>query len=259
MDVNSQTENTEVQQAQNREAAPQIANLDGYSEFEVQGSKYTPDQLYKILNEHKQFSETAKQRSEREEFDQHFEVDRARLLKDPSLADQFRQKYPKEYHWVLDFLPKEQRQETGQPNAAQTSLPPEVLEKIQKMEQRLSFYDQRTHQAEVQNAIAQIDKVTGPLFEKFPMADDEAVFAKADALLSQGVKLADKTWERIIRESHEKAQKKWDQHQGATLKQQLEKGRKAADVGPGGATPGQAPKRMTMDEAREAMLKSVTG
>ncbi len=252
IDSAGQTAPTEGQ-----ESAPQVANLDSLSEFEFQGAKYTPDRFHQILNEHKQFSETAKQRAEREEFDEHFIIDRERLLKDPSLADQFRQKYPKEYHYILDFLPKDQRQVAAQPNVAQTSLPPELVREIEELKAWKAHQEHRTHQAEVQNATAQIDKITGPLFEKYPMADDEAVFAKADAMLSNKMQLNDKTWERLVRESHEKAQKKWDQHQGATLKQQLDKGRRAADVGPGGATPGQAPKGpQTLNDAREAMLKA---
>lgn len=254
-ELNTQAEaapevNTEAQ-------APSVTDIDGLSEFQFQGEKYTPERLNEIVNGFKKYSETARTREEREEFDKHFEVDRARLLKDPMLADQFRQKYPKEYHWILDFLPREQRQEQAPP-AAQNALPPEFLKEIEDLKAWKQTQEQRTFQAEVKNAQSQIDKVTDPLFKKFPMADQDAVFAKADALLTSGTRLTDKTWERLIRENHESAQKRWDQFQGAQIKQQVEKGKRAADVGPGGSTPGQAPvKPRTFDEAQEALMKHV--
>lgn len=258
-DINPQAEAAEnVQPDSSAEQAPSVTDLDGLSEFQFQGQKYTPDKLLEIVSGYQKYSESAKERAEAEEYDKHFEVDRAKLLKDPSLADQFKQKYPPRYHWVLDFLPKGQRQETAQPNPAQSALPPEIQKEIEDLKAWKQTQEQRAFQAEVQNAQAQIDKITEPLFKKFPMADEAAVFAKADALLSNGSKLTEKTWERLIRENHESAQKRWDQFQGATIKQQLEKGRRAQDVGPGGATPGQAPQRpKTMREAEEAWLKQV--
>lgn len=259
MEVQAQTEavneNTQTQEA------PSVTDLDGFSEFQFQGEKYTPEALREIVTGYKQFSETAKQRSEREEFDKHFEVDRVRLLKDPSLADLFRQKYPKDYHWILEFLPKEQRQEMAQPQTAQNALPPEVSEKLKQLDSLMAWktaQEQRDFQTQVEVAQAQIDKITEPLYKKFPLAEEAAVLARAEALLQSGQKLTEKTWERLIRENHEAVQKRWDQHQGAILKQQQEKGRRAQDMGPGGATPGQAPARpKTFDEAREALMKHV--
>lgn len=261
-DFNPQAEAAPTEQpSQQGEAtqAPSVTDLDGLSEFQFQGSKYTPDQLLEIVNGYKKLSETSASRAEREEYEEHFRVDRERLLKDPSLADQFRQKYPKDYHWVLDFLPKGQRQEVAaQPNTAPNALPPEVQKEIDDLKAWRQTQEQRAYQSEVKAAEAQLEKITGPLFQKFPMADTDAVFAKADALLSQGNKLTEKTWERLVRENHESSQKRWDQFQGATLKQQMEKGRRAADVGPGGATPGQAPiKPRTFDEAEQALLNHV--
>lgn len=252
LNQNEQTETAPTEQP----AAPSITDLDGLSEFAFQGQKYTPDALVKIVNGYKSYSESAGKYAEREELDQHFEVDRARLLKDPSLADQFRQKYPQQYHWILDFLPTGQRQEPAQPTAAQSALPPEYLEKLQALEARVSHYDSQAQQAAIQKASAEIDRITEPLFKKFPMADPDAVFARVDVALGNKVVMTEKAWERYVRESHEQAQKRADQTQGALLKEQMEKGRRAQDVGPGGSTPGQAPQLpRTMSEAREAALK----
>jgi hypothetical protein len=240
--------------------APKAADLDGFSKFVFQGEEYTPDRLHEIVNGFKKYSETAKQRDEREYYESNLRVDLPKLLKDPSLADAFRQTYPKEFHWYLESLPTKAQPDPAQSQAAQPALPPEIQDKIQKLEQRLQFHDQRTYQAEVNAATAEIDKVTKPLYEKYDLADEDAVLAKADALLAQKVKLTPSVWERLIRENHEKMEKRADQRRDAKLKAQLDKGRRAADVGPGGATPGQAPQGpRTLEEAREAMLKAAYG
>jgi hypothetical protein len=265
MEVNAgqQIDTQNPAEAQAPEAAPaatQAADLDGFSKFVFQGEEYTPDRLHEIVNGFKKYSETAKQREEREYYESNLRVDLPKLLKDPSLADAFRQSYPKEYHWYLESLPSKAQPDPAQSHAAQPALPPEVLEKIQKMEARLKFHDERTYNAEVKAATAEIDKITKPLYEKYDLADEDAVLAKADALLGQQVKLTPAVWERLIRENHEKMEKRADQRRDARLKSQLEKGRRAADVGPGGATPGQAPQGpRTLEEAREAMLKAAYG
>jgi hypothetical protein len=237
----------------------QVTDLDGLSEFSFQGSKYTPDQLLQIVNGYKQASEQQTSYAQEQKFYENLEADIENVLKDPAkLAQQFKEIYPKKFHGILEKVLKANGQTPALPTPASNALPPDVLEKLRTMEERLKFHDQRTHQAEVQNATAQIDKITGPLFKKFPMSDEEAVFAKAENLLTGGTKLTEKTWERLVRESHEKAEKRWNQHQDATLKQQMDKGRRAADMGPGGATPGQAPQKpRTLDEARDALLRQV--
>lgn len=258
-DINQQAEAApDLNAPQNAgEQAPSVTDLDALSEFSFQGKKYSPDKLLEIVNGYEKLSETQQSFSKDQEYLENLDADIEAVLKNPALAEKFKALYPQKFHTILDRVLKTNRPDTATPQPAQNALPPEVMQKLQALEQWKQTQEQRAHQAEVQSATAQIDKITEPLYKKFPMADETAVLAKAEALLNAGTKLTEKTWERIIRENHESAQKRWDQYQGATLQQQMEKGRRAQDVPLGGATPGQAPKRRTMAEAEEALIAHV--
>jgi len=74
--------------------------------------------------------------------------------------------------------------------------------------------------------------------------------------LAKGQKLSDAAWERLVRESHEGISKKADQFYANKMKAQLDKGKQGKDIGAGGVTPGQAPRKpRNFDEAREQMLE----
>ncbi len=241
-------------------AAPEVASalteLDGLSEFTFQGEKLTPDQLHKMFTEHKTYSEQAKTYSQNEKFDKNLETDLDNVLQDPRLAERFKQVYPQKYHGIVDRLLRDQRQ-AANPPTAQTALPKEFVNEFGQVKERLKFFEERAHQAEVQAASAKLDSLLPPIFKKYPMAIEDQVYSRAEGVLSSGQKLTDKTWERLARESHESAQKRADQFYGEKLKTQLDKGRQGRDVGPGGSTPGQAPKPKTFAQAQEEMLAYV--
>lgn len=264
MDLHDRVEETkaaaEAVPAQAPEASqPQSssADLDGLSEFTFQGEKYTPDQLHKVLTEYKTYGEQVRQYSEDKKYLDNLETDLDNVLQNPSLAERFKQVYPPKFHGIVDRLLRDQRQDSNQPNA-QPSLPKEFVNEFGQVKERLKFFEERAYQAEVQAANAKLDSMLPPLFEKYPMAIEDQVYARAEGILQSGQKLTEKTWERLVRESHDTAQKKADQFYGSKLKSQLEKGRSGRDVGTGGATPGAAPKKArNFDEAREQMLEHV--
>ncbi len=238
--------------------APQSTDLDGLSEFTFQGEKYNPERLGQIFGEWKTHGEKLKEYEKEIQFANNLQTDLDNVLGDPRLAEKFKSIYPQKYHAILDRYMRANAQPQAQSQPAQPSLPKEFLGEFDQVKNRLQFFEERAYQAEVATANAKLDAVLPPLFKKFEMANEDQVYARAEAFLQGGQKLTDKTWERLVRESHEAMQKKADQVYGAKLKSQLEKGQRGADVGPGGATPGQAPvKPRTFAEAQEAMLASL--
>jgi len=236
------TTETSTPAAADTSPASSVTDLDGLSEFTWQGEKRSPDWLHQIYSEHKTLSEQHKSFAQEQKFTENLEADLDNVLKDPNLAQRFKEVYPKKFHGLVDRLLKT-GQATAQPTTAQPNLSPEVLQRLENQDQRLKFFEERAYQSEVQSASAAIDKVTGPLFEKYGMANEDQVFSRAEAALQGGQKLTGAVWERLIRESHEKMTKKVDQINGAKLKEQIEKGKRGADTGPGGSAPGAAPKR----------------
>ncbi len=246
------------------EAAPApettpVTDLDGLSEFTFQGEKYNPERLHQVFGEHKTWSEKIKDYEKESEYSNNLQIDLDNVLNDPRLADKFKATYPKKYHAILDRYLSTNGQAPAPATTAQPTLPKEFLNEFGQVKDRLKFFEQRAYEAEVASANAKLDSVLPPLFKKFEMANEDQVYARAEGILQSGQKLTEKTWERLVRESHEAMQKKADQVYGAKLKSQLEKGQRGADVGAGGATPGQAPVKIrTFDEAREAAIAALT-
>lgn len=251
-------ENVNLQNPAPESAAPapaQVTDIDGLSEFTFQGEKFTPDRLAQVYSEYRNLSESQKSYAQEQKFLENIEADLDHVIKDPGLAQKFKELYPKKFHGLVDRVLRT-GQASAQPSNAQPSLPPEVQARLDQMSQRLQFFEDRNYQAEVNVATSQIDKITEPLFQKYPLANAYEVFSRAEGMSAAKQKITDKTWERLIRENHETEEKKFDQHQGAKLKQQIEKGRRGADTGPGGSAPGQAPRKArTIGEATEEMLK----
>lgn len=239
--------------------APQVTDIDGLSEFTFQGEKYNPERFHQIFTEHKTWSEKIKEYEKEVEFSNNLQVDLDNVLNDPRLAAQFKSIYPKKYHAILDrYIASGGQSQAPKTEPAQPALPKEFLNEFGEVKNRLKFFEERAYQAEVQTNTAKLDALLPPLFQKFEMANEDQVYARAEGILQSGQKLTEKTWERLVRESHESMQKKADQVYSAKLKKQIEKGQRGADIGAGGATPGQAPKRRTMDDAYNDMIASVT-
>lgn len=261
-EVNQAAQAAEAPQAQAPEATqsqPQVTELDALSEFTFQGQKYTPEQFFKIFNEHKTYAEQVKEYESEKKFSDNLQIDLDNVLENPALARQFKATYPKKYHAILDRYLQSGGQSPAQPNPAQPSLPKEFMDDFHAMKERLAFHEKRAYEAEVASANAKLDAMLPPLFKKYEMANEKEVYGRAEAMLASGQNLTEKTWERLVRESHESMQKKADQVYAAKLKTQIEKGQRGADGGPGGAAPGQAPQRpKTLEEAREAMIASLS-
>jgi hypothetical protein len=239
-------------------AASTITELDGLSEFSYQGNKYTPEQLHKIMTEHKSYGEQVKNFSDDKKFYDNLDSDLEHVLNDPSLAQKFKTVYPPKFHSYVDKILRDKGQAAAPANTAQPGLPKEFLNKFGAMEQRLSFFEKRAFDAEVQSANAKLEALMPPLLTKFPLANEDQVYTRAEVLLQQGQKLTEKTWERLVRESHESMKKRSDQFYSAKAKQQLDKGKQGADMGAGGGSPGLSPRKpRTFAEAQEAMMASL--
>jgi len=260
------TENTEVVPQETSAPAesaetPKLTELDGLSEFSFGGKKFTPDKFQEILSQHDSWSGQVKEFGETKKFDENLEVDLDNVLQNPHLAQRFKEIYPKKYHGILDRLLKTgqasaQGQQTSQPQ--QPALPKEFLNEFGQTVNDVRFLKDHIFQAQVETANAKLDAILPPLFKKYPLANEEQVYARAEATLAKDQALSDAAWERLVRESHEGISKKADQFYNQKLKAQLEKGKQGKDVGPGGVTPGQAPKRArNFDDAYEEMIKHI--
>jgi hypothetical protein len=228
------------------QAQPQVTSLDSLSEFEFQGEKWTPDRFQEVVKGYKTLSEQQKQSHAEDRYWSNLDTDIDSVLADPSLAEKFKSIYPQKFHRVLEReLAKIKKQEPGQVPA----IPKEYLSKVDRLEQMLQ-------QQAIEAANAKLDATLPKLYEKYPMANEDQVLARAEAFLSQGGKLSDQVWERLAKESHEAQSKKADAFYKKQLQSQLDKGLAGKDAPSGGQAPGKAPsKPRTFDEAQKAMIE----
>ena len=199
---------------------------------------------YRSLNQEKQSYQ------EKQRYWDNLSTDLGNVKSNPSLAAKFRQVYPKEFHSYLDMVAgaSEEQQTPG--------IPKEFLNEFGQLKHGFNSMREQLEQLAVDKANAQLDAILPKVFEKFPLAVEDAVLARAEAFINSGGKMTDQVWERLAKESHEVVKRKTDSHYKKELQTQLEKGNKSADIGPGGAPPGKAPARSprTFEEARTAYM-----
>lgn len=238
--------------------APQSADLDSLSEFSFQGQKYTPTQLAKMLGDYQRMSQTLPEVEKYREYAENFEIDLEKVARNPALADQFKQLYPKQFHAAVDKIVGGARPAASQENA-RAQVPNEFTSELQALKAELNEFKQEKYQAQVAQQEAYLQKVVDPLFEKYPYAKprevQNAVFAQAQAMVEQGYKMTDAAWERLVKETHLAIKKQSDDLRAIEIKKQTEVGAKGADTGAGGSPPGQAPARAR--NFREAEIEAL--
>ncbi len=233
-----------TESAQSEAPAPSITNLDSLSEFEFQGERFTPERLQEIYKGYQTFGEQQKSAQSEDRFWRNLEADIDNVVQNPALAEQFKRVYPQKFHAILNKL-----MPNSEPQSP--SIPKELTERLSKVDQM----EARLHQMAVESANAKLDAILPKLYDKYPMAVEDQVLARAEAFLSQGGKLTDGIWERLAKESHESARKRSDAYYKKELQAQTTKGIQAQDIGPGGAAPGKAPPKIrSFDEAQTAMI-----
>ncbi len=242
-----QTSTGQAESAPAAEAQPSITSLDGLSEFEFQGQRLTPDRLQEVFQGYKTLSQRQQQSQSEERYWSNLDTDIESVLADPTLADKFKSIYPERFHRVLD------RVLGGTQKQAQSTqaLPKELMSRLSKVDN----LEQSLHQMAVESANAKLDAMLPPLYDKYPMANEDQVLARAEAMLSQGMQLSKTAWERLVKESHEAVTKKADAYYKKQLDKQISVGNAGKDAGIGGSAPGKAPVKLrTFDQAQEAMI-----
>jgi hypothetical protein len=241
--------------AEAQSAVPQLTNLDSLSEFEFQGEKFTPERFQEIYKGFQTLSEQQKSVQSEDRYWRNLEADLDNVRQNQSLADAFKRTYPAKFHAVLGAIV---RGETPGADQNQSQLPKEFLNEFGQLKSSYGQLQNQLHQMAVDSANAKLDAILPKLYDKFPMAVEDQVLARAEAILTNGGKLTEATWERLAKESHEAVQKKADGFYKKQLNAQTEKGLMGKDIGSGGAVPGKAPQKIrTFADAEREMMAHV--
>jgi hypothetical protein len=198
-------------------------------------------------------------------FMENLAVDLDRVKQNPHLAEQFRQIYPQKYHAYLRYVAQETQ--ASQPQApgqyGQQPGQPSYARLDPAMEQRIHQLEANFREREVAAIQAELDSKFKTLSEKYPFADEEAVVARAQALLAKmkemdptrDHRINDKQWDALWKSQNDRSYGLSDAQYKKHVQAQLKQAKKSADVSAGGGTPGHPPRQFrTLKEATAQAL-----
>jgi hypothetical protein len=237
------TEQT-TQEPQQPEQAPEVLDLDSVDKFKWGGREWTPKDLNGAILMQSDYTRKTQALAEERKYYDNLKVDLDSVDKNPALVAEFKKVYPEKFHYLVDkWAPKPAQ-------VGSSSIDPSIMEKLNKVD----AIEQRILEREVQSINAELDAKFSTLSKKYPLADEEAVVSRAQAVLNKGERLNDQVWDSLWKQVHDRNKKLFDTQYSQMVKTQKSAGNKAKDMASGGGIPGQAPRNFkTIKEASEAL------
>lgn len=194
--------------------------------------------------------------------------DLERVRSNPQMAEQFRSIYPEKYHGYLRYVLENSNQNPQQQQQTREGSSQSQYARLDPaMEMRVNQLEAGFREREVAAISAELDSKFASLATKYPFADEEAVVARAQALLSkmkendplnQNLKISDKQWDALWKGQNDRAYGLSDTQYKKKVDSQIKANRKGSDTGKGGGLPGQAPRQYkTIKEATNAALADI--
>jgi hypothetical protein len=244
---------TDTEQAQ----AQEILNLDSVEKFRFDNKEWTPKDLRSAYLMQSDYTKKTQEIAQERKFYDNLEFDLHQVKNNPSLAAQFKSIYPEKFHKFLGYVSQGSSagQATAQTQTEQKSqyaqIDPSLVERFNRLESSI-------HEQKVQAAEADLNEKCAKYSKEFPFADEEAVLARASALLDRGTKLTDQVWEGLWKSVHERNEKIASQFYSQKVNQQKTMNSKGKDIARGGGTPAQAPRvAKTIREASQFALQEL--
>ncbi len=235
---------------------PQVIDLDSAPKWRFDGRDWTKEEFKSAYLMQKDYTQKTQAISEERKFNANLRSDLASVRQNPALVEEFKRIYPRSYHAYLDLV---QAQQAAKQESAAPAHDNGLGERLSKIESR--YYEQ-----EVASIEAELDAKFKGLSGKYPMADEEAVLARANALLDkiklqnpgEKPRISDNQWDALWKSVHDKHKSISDKHYSSLATKQKQANSKGRDVPSGGGIPGQAPKMpRTIKEATAMALREI--
>jgi hypothetical protein len=244
----------------------EVIDIDALPKVRWNGKEYTPEELNRMVLMQSDYTRKTQKLAEEKKFMDNLQYDLDNVRNTPELAEQFKKVYPEKYHAFLNIVlnnaaktgPEVDESEDFSGTAAET-----LKKQINALQKKLDSYDQKFHEEKVEATNAQLDAIFTELGQKYDLADEDAIVNRAQRLLEENrdnpeFQMTKGAWERLFRADHEARDKRFSERQKRLIETQAKQGSRAVDGGPGGVAPGRAQKRMTLDEATEAMIQDLS-
>lgn len=247
-----------------KSAEQELIDLDKVDKWRAQGKEWTREEWNKSYVPTSQYTKKSQEAAEsRKSYEQtnkyvsNLAADLEAVKNDRNLVAEFLKVYPREFHSLLDrYLGATQQQQADmrQEVAPRTDL--KLEKRLHELEERLSSQDTSMREAKVSAIDAQLDSLTTTMRDKYPLADEEIVIARAQVLHEKGAKLVNEdgrlnmeTWDKIWKSVNDKSQELYKGHYSKQVSDQKQTSLKGKDVASGGGIPGQGPKKRSLKEA----------
>lgn len=249
--------------APDTEAAP-ITELDKLEKFKFENQEYTPQELKKAILRQADYTRKTQEFSQERRFYDNLSADLKHVRANPALAQEFKRVYPEKFHQYLEYIsgspagttPQAPQPEMMGSKNQYAQIDPQYLARFERLENTI-------FEKEVQTIETSLEAQEKEFTTKYPWADVENVYSKAQAILDKNstlpkedhVNLDKTTWEQLYKADHEKNKLRADNYYKDNINKQKQAGFKAKDSGLGGGSPGSSPKKYkTIKEATEAAL-----
>jgi hypothetical protein len=230
-------------------------DLDKLERFRFAGREWKPKDLHNAYLMREDYTRKTQELSEARKYADNFAADLRTVTKEPGRFEEFKRLYPTEYvelaQKYLDAGKLPGPQGTVQPTPSQDPKVAELYDKVAK-------WEQAQQENEVRQIQSWLDNQFSTLTKKYPFANSELVNARAEVAARQGTKITEEVLDKLFKACDQEIKTKWEEHYKGKVNQQLETGKKARDMGPGGGTPSAAPRTpKTIKEATRMALEDL--
>lgn len=253
----------------------EITELEKLERFKFKGEEWTPQKAEQALMRQQDYTkkaqEIAEQKKEYEaelkhrEYRSNLKADINHVLKDPSLVDAFKKTYPEEYHYALELALGKTQQQVDQKQ--EHNLPPEILEKLKKLDehdQTLNEFKQKAYETEKQAIDARLEANESKFTQKYPYSKFNlgAVYGALETYavnnkISDIKDIPDSVFEHMYKTAHEQQLKNYETINQEKVKKQMSASSEAQDIGKGGGTPGEAPKKIRLRDVADHVIRGL--
>lgn len=243
-----------VETGNGKDTAPSLPEIDKYEKFKWEGKEWTAKDLKNSVLMQQDYSRKTQELAQERKFYDNLRFDLENVRKNPALEAKFREIYPEKFHNYLEWI-RQTAQTPGNPQQAETKQPqldPQLISRIDQIEKMVT-------EDKVVALEAKLEAQDKAMSSKYPMADIEAVYARAQAELNKGNKLTEETWDQIWKGDHDKHQKRYESHYKKQVETQKAAIKQGKDIASGGGIPGQAPKKTRLKDVADEYLKGLTG
>lgn len=268
-ETEGQVEETQVTETESSDASPgasteqpgeSVLDLDSVQKFRFEGREWSPKDFRQAHMMHADYTRKTQQLAEERKYYDNLQDDLERVKANPQLAEKFRSIYPEKFHKFLGYVSPAQAASAAQgqnqgSTQGQAPTDPALMSRIEAIEKQ--YRDQQAAAID-----AELEAKFGTLSKKYPLADEESVIARAEALLSRAketgdkdFKLTDATWDRLWKADQERHEGRYKSHYSKQIQKQSAFNQKGKDAASGGGVPGQAPKQFrSIKDASAAAL-----